>query len=153
MNAESTLSTHYQYVKDADGYSFVSDAGVEYYAYFHRHHEIESCLVYEFGFECRGERPPADMKIRHTIKAILADFWTDNRDVLLFVCESLDGSSSGRMRLFDIWYRNLAAGTGIVKFDFPVVDNFCASLLSYADNPLASNAIMELSELFEAMWE
>lgn len=152
MSAESTYTIPYKVAK-ADGcYSFVSDSGVEYIAYFNRHNEISSCPVWEFGFDCNSpKRPPQDLRVRITIKSILADFWTDHDNAILFVCDSTDNKSHNRMKLFNIWFQQLSAGTGVIKTDFPVVGDFCASLLSYSDNPMLPDAIRELGEIFRLM--
>ena len=91
------------------------------------------------------------MRVRATIKAVLVDFWTNNTEAILFVCDSLDNRAKARMVLFDRWFRELNSGYGVVKFDFPASLGVYASLLSYSSNPNLIAVIKELQELYMAM--
>ena len=91
-----------------------------------------------------------DLRVRETIKHILLDFWNNYDNVILFVCDSSDGRSAARMRLFNKWYYELNTDNSIIKIDF-AVEEILASLLSKRDNCLLPFAEDELKQLFSLM--
>ena len=141
----------YPYTKSIDGqYRFVTDKGIEYIAYFNRV-PIESCVVYNFVFgKSTAGRYGMDPKIRNTILGIISDFWEDYEKVLLFVCDSSDGRSESRMRLFQYWYKILNIDNNVVKIDFSV-DEIKAAILAKKDNCFLDLAQKEIHGLFVLM--
>lgn len=150
---ELKSQNHYQYSKSIDGeYRFVTDKGIEYIAYFNRV-PIESCVVYNFVFaKSISGRFGMDPKIRNTIVNVISDFWEDYDEVILFVCDSSDGRSESRMRLFHYWYRILNIDKDVTKIDFSV-DQINAAILAKKDNCLLYLAQKEIQELFKLMQE
>ena len=141
----------YSYTKSTDGeYRFVTDRGLEYLAYFNRV-PVESCVVYNFVFgKSTTRRCGMDPKIRNTILDIISDFWEDYDEAILFVCDSSDGRSECRMRLFQYWYNILNIDKDVVKIDYSV-DEIKAALLAKKDNCLLDLARKEIHELFVLM--
>lgn len=148
---ELKSQNQYQYTKNIDGeYRFLTDKGIEYIAYFNRV-PIESCIVYNFVFaKSTVGRFGMDSKIRNTIFSIISDFWEDYEEVILFVCDSSDGRSEIRMRLFDYWYRLLKNDNNVTKIDF-LLDKIKVSIMAKEDNPLLDLAKKEIQELFVLM--
>lgn len=93
-----------------------------------------------------------DPKIRNTIVNVISDFWEDYDEVILFVCDSSDGRSESRMRLFHYWYRILNIDKDVTKIDFSV-DQINAAILAKKDNCLLDLAQKEIQELFKLMQE
>ena len=91
-----------------------------------------------------------DPKIRNTILDIISDFWEDYDEAILFVCDSSDGRSECRMRLFHYWYNKLNIDKDVVKIDYSV-DEIKAALLAKKDNCLLELAQKEIQELFVLM--
>lgn len=91
-----------------------------------------------------------DPKVRNTILNIISDFWEDYDEVILFVCDSSDGRSESRMRLFHYWYKILNIDKDVVKIDFSV-DEIRAAILAKKDNCLLELAQKEIQELFVLM--
>ena len=152
MNEGCSSTTPYQVNANKNGYSFVSDSGVKYNAYFNRHTGISQYPVYEFGFECEAEkRPPQDMRIRYTIREIFLDFWKNNLDVILCIYDSSDAKSRFRNRLFKQWFSEIGKDSGVEKYDFQKVENIEASLLYMKNNPFAESVKDEILSLFEIM--
>ena len=143
--------SHYPYSKNIDGeYRFVTDKGVEYIAYFNRV-PIESCVVYNFVFaKSTVGRYGMDPRIRNTILGIISDFWDDYEEVILFVCDSSDGRSECRMRLFHYWYKILNNDNNVTKIDYSV-EQIRAAILAKKDNCLLPLAQKEIQELFVLM--
>lgn len=147
---ESSCITPYQVVKTDKDYSFYTDAGVKYSAYF-REYAMDFYYLYEFGFYRNQEgRFSLDRRIKETIKLILLDFWKNHDNIILFVCDSMDGRSLSRQRLFNRWYSEMGVPYGIVKYDFEV-DILRASVLSYKDNMWLRPTLVELDRLFKLM--
>ena len=143
--------SHYPYSKSIDGeYRFVTDNGVEYIAYFNKV-PIESCVVYNFVFaKSTVGRYGMDPRIRNTILSIISDFWDDYEEVILFVCDSSDGRSECRMRLFHYWYKILNNDNNVTKIDYSV-EQIRAAILAKKDNCLLPLAQKEIQELFVLM--
>lgn len=143
--------SHYPYSKSIDGeYRFVTDKGVEYIAYFNKV-PIESCVVYNFVFaKSTVRRYGMDPRIRNTILSIISDFWDDYEEVILFVCDSSDGRSECRMRLFHYWYKILNNDNNVTKIDYSV-EQIRAAILAKKDNCLLPLAQKEIQELFVLM--
>jgi len=143
--------SHYPYSKSIDGeYRFVTDKGVEYIAYFNKV-PIESCVVYNFVFaKSTVGRYGMDTRIRNTILSIISDFWDDYEEVILFVCDSSDGRSECRMRLFHYWYKILNNDNNVTKIDYSV-EQIRAAILAKKDNCLLPLAQKEIQELFVLM--
>lgn len=148
---ELKSQNQYQYTKNIDGeYRFLTDKGIEYIAYFNRV-PIESCIVYNFVFaKSTVGRFGMGSKIRNTIFSIISDFWEDYEEVILFVCDSSDGRSEIRMRLFDYWYRLLKNDNNVTKIVF-LLDKIKVSIIAKEDNPLLDLAKKEIQELFVLM--
>ena len=143
--------SHYPYSKSIDGeYRFVTDNGIEYLAYFNRV-PIDSCVVYNFVFaKSTAGRYGMDPRIRNTILNIISDFWNDYEEVILFVCDSSDGRSECRMRLFHYWYKILNNDNNVTKIDYSV-EQIKAAILAKKDNCLLDLAQKEIQELFVLM--
>lgn len=84
---------------------------------FHTHHG----LTYEVGFvedytffdentyqffivEKNGNRFLKDVRVKETVWAIVEVFFQENKNVLLYVCDTSDGKQAVRDRLFEIWF-------------------------------------------------
>lgn len=143
--------SHYPYSKSIDGeYRYVTDKGVEYIAYFNKV-PIESCVVYNFVFaKSTVGRYGMDPRIRNPILSIISDFWDDYEEVILFVCDSSDGRSECRMRLFHYWYKILNNDNIVTKIDYSV-EQIRAAILAKKDNCLLPLAQKEIQELFVLM--
>ena len=128
----------------------MTDKGVEYIAYFNKV-PIESCVVYNFVFaKSTVGRYGMDTRIRNTILSIISDFWDDYEEVILFVCDSSDGRSECRMRLFHYWYKILNNDNNVTKIDYSV-EQIRAAILAKKDNCLLPLAQKEIQELFVLM--
>lgn len=97
-----------------DEYSFLTDSGVIYTAYF----IIENAgfNIYSFGFDKNkdGEYVP-DVKIKNTILCLISAFIERNDGAVLYVCDSLDGRALSRRRLFYRWFYEYNDSTLIIE--------------------------------------
>ena len=81
---------------------------------------------------------PADQAIFPTIIAIIADFFTVHKRVILYICDDSDSKELARKRKFDSWYDRLSDPL-FEKCDLPTVatgpDRYFASVLFRRHNP------------------
>ncbi|MFN4146736.1 MAG: DUF6169 family protein [Runella sp.] len=56
-------------------------------------------------------------KIPATILSFLADFFRNQNNVLIYVCESLDGRQLARKKIFDKWFKKYAT-EDLEQYDF-----------------------------------
>lgn len=85
-----------------------------------------------------GRNPPLDKKIPHNIALIFQDFFQENRNVGVYICDSSDDKQAFRFRKFNIWF-NLFKGIAYYKFDATFADKddsvIYTSLIMRLDNP------------------
>ncbi|RNI28297.1 hypothetical protein EFA69_19775 [Rufibacter immobilis] len=111
------MSLHYNLDKQGIGYSFITDKGVRYYAYFEAYQEffteypLIKDLFFTFNFDVadlgENKRRPKDDngRTKATISLLLESFFKEDLDrVLITVCDSSDNMHGGRKRIFDTWY-------------------------------------------------
>jgi hypothetical protein len=119
------LSAPYRYFSSDEGYSFVTDFGVEYRCYFIDYsflieaEDLKSIRIRSFNIEptSRTSHLKLDPKVKETVKEIILDFFRRPEDVLVYICDSVDQRQMGRARKFDSWFRESEINT-IEKYDF-----------------------------------
>lgn len=88
-------------------YGFKTDYGVLYKIEFSDNTLIWQDGAYEFGISNENNVPsPNDEKVKDTVVAIIAEFFTSNPDILLYQCETGDNKQDARGRLFLRWFNN-----------------------------------------------
>ncbi len=83
--------------------------------------------------------PPADALMSATINRIVADFFTINERVVVYICDDSDSKADSRRKLFDRWFGRYKT-TQFVKLDVGLgVDEngtmYAVELISRLDNP------------------
>lgn len=93
-------------VRIEDGsYRFHTDYDIAYIVEFEQEDVFENASAYWFGVVNRSHRPsPNDSKVRATIICIIEEFFRQNPDILLYMCDSADDQQSMRNRLFLRWF-------------------------------------------------
>ena len=62
--------------------------------------------TYQFSIiNGNNKKSPRDPKVRETIIAIVENFFMENQEVMLYICETGDGKQSMRNRLFEYWIK------------------------------------------------
>ena len=81
---------------------------------------------------------PADRSILPTIVAIISDFFTVNKRVILYICDDSDSRELARKRKFDTWFSRFGNHL-FEKHDLPTVadgpERYFASIFFRSDNP------------------
>lgn len=145
------MSNRYSITPLQQGYSFVSDKGVTFYIFLEKSSFSPPYgdFLYDFSFfpivpknQRNREQNGFDPKIRETLVGFIADLLKqDNRNAIVFVCDSADRREFCRKTLFDRWYEHEAKGQ-YEKLDFRLVNtsqsDFTAahiSILTSKENP------------------
>ena len=134
---------------------FQTSYGLKYYFYF-----IESSYhlpdipefknqIYSFSFELIGGdkmgKIPTDIRVEITIIQALRDFFRNHQNVLLFVCDSVDGKHKARNRTFNRWYSKHKT-SDFIKLDGYVFDGYNEifnSIIFKKNHPLKERLIDE----------
>ncbi len=92
-------------------YVFTTDKGIRYSISFSEEYEIGGSMSYQFSIDNIGNSHGSyDKKIKDTIIAIIEDFFIENQDVLLYICDTSDNREAARNRLFLRWFEQYSPG-------------------------------------------
>lgn len=91
--------------KNENFYIFTTDKGIRYSISFSEEYEIGGCMSYQFSIDnIEKSHGSYDKKIKDTIIAIIEDFFIENQDVLLYICDTSDNREAARNRLYLRWF-------------------------------------------------
>ena len=99
------------YEVKAEGKQYVFDTaqGLRYEVRFFEELPIGGCETWQFSFaKANSEPAPEDPYVRFTLFAIIDEFFRENEDVLLYVCDTSDNREAARNRLFIRWFKQSA---------------------------------------------
>ena len=95
----------YQVWEGERGYCFKTDHGIFYTVEFDPEESGLDIIAYWFNLTNNSHKSsPNDVKIRDTVLCIIEEFFRENPDILLYMCESGDGQQAMRARLFLRWF-------------------------------------------------
>ena len=139
----SVLLHPYKYTISEGRYFFITESGIEYFAYFLDLSDYGPDL-YTFSFERVDpsgqdgtQRPTPGKDVLDTICKILSDFFQKKTNAMLFVCDSTDGRAEGRRRLFSRKFESVNDGS-YVKIDRNGTTEYYSvysSIIFRKDNP------------------
>ena len=99
------LSAPYTVVQEGEEYLFRSDSDILYAVSFQAYDAIPGLSAYWFDLSNRSHKAsPNDTKVRETVIAIIEEFFYQNPDILLYMCDTADEQQSMRARLFLRWF-------------------------------------------------
>lgn len=134
---------------DKEEYIFETDADIVYAVNFQPYEVFPGVPAYWFGVTNRsGKASPNDIKLRATIICIIEEFFRENPDILLYMCDTADDQQAMRNRLFLRWFNGYeqqklyAIRTAVVKDEG--VENYIA-LIIQRNHPLFS----EIMDVFD----
>ncbi|MBR5919227.1 MAG: hypothetical protein IKZ83_04965, partial [Prevotella sp.] len=109
MNALDTsrlqLSAPYTVIREGEEYLFRTDYDILYAVSFQTYDAIPGMTAYWFDLSNRSHRAsPNDVKVRETIICIIEEFFYQNPDILLYMCDNADEQQAMRARLFLRWF-------------------------------------------------
>ena len=90
-------------------YVFNTINGIRYEVRFFEEQPIGGCETWQFSFAKANEGSTSeDPYVRFTLFAIIDEFFIENEDVLLYVCDTSDSREAARNRLFIRWFKHSA---------------------------------------------
>lgn len=140
-----------QYATNKSFVIFKTDYDVHYLVGFEYDDSSFDFATYQLVIiNTNNKKSPRDPKVKDTIIAIIEDFFSNNENVLLYICETGDAKHSMRNRLFQYWfsaYFNKAQFTFVsasVKDEEGIINH--AAIILRTDNPNMPYIVSEFSK-------
>lgn len=123
---------------------------------FYQYEEV-SKFIYSFDLSIVGvpNRVPLDPQIGITVAFILKDFFKNEENAIIYVCESLDNRQKARKRKFDEWFQKYK-GTDIIQLNMTAFiegTEILNSLIMHKNNPNFKEILFAFSDLNNNMEE
>lgn len=132
------------------GFSFTTEAGIQYSVHFTEEFAIGGCNTYQFMFsKLTKEHVALDNHIKQTLIVIIEEFFRFNHDVLLYICDTSDNREAFRNRLFARWFRQFAEnGAFVFRSANSEIEGqgFYAAIIVERDNPKLPAIIADFEE-------
>ena len=165
MHKENTLDLSDAYDFNFEGgdnnvYLFETDSNIRYQVkfvpsgYLWESNPFYADYTHEFAFfpieNNTGKNPPLDKKIPPTIALIFKDFFRENKNIVVYICDSSDSKQAVRFRKFNTWF-NFYKGISFLKMDMNIEDKeegtIYTSLIMRADNPYMDKVMIEFKNI------
>jgi hypothetical protein len=117
---------NYTFNSDSGYYSFFTKRQIEYRVAFYEDFTLASCVgndkelgnVYQITIDKISSQPQQfDVLISETIKNIIASFFENIHDALIYICDDNDKKAFQRFSVFDRWYKKSSMTNYITKLD------------------------------------
>ena len=99
------------------------------------------------------KKRPLDKKIPETLRLIFEDFFQNNKNIAIYICDSSDNKQAVRFRKFNDWFV-LLKNRAYVKMDMQIADEkevyIYTSLIMRADNPNSGEIMVEFNKIISA---
>ena len=130
--------------------SFWTDFGVQYLVGFDEDNSSLVMTSYQLVIvNVNNKKSPLDPKVRDTIIAIVEDFFLENNEVILYICETGDGKQSFRDKLFERWVLHYHGTLPVSRYSATVMDegivNF-ATIILRNDHPNYQGVVRDFTE-------
>ena len=146
---------YYVMLSPRGSYIFETDNGIHYTISFEEETSFGGCETYQFVVEKREQvRSAHDPKVELTILAIVNQFFLENLDVLLYMCDDSDGREANRNRLFLTWFRKHAAPDRFtIRTASAVIEGtgFYAAIIAENRNPLLETIIEDFERTAQVL--
>ena len=99
----------YKVSEDGKQLVFETRHGLHYEIRFFEEQPIGGCETWQFSFaKAEDMATPEDPYVRFTLFAVIDEFFTDNDNVMLYICDTSDSREAARNRLFIRWFKHSA---------------------------------------------
>lgn len=151
---------YYVMLSPRGSYIFETDKGIHYTISFEEETSFGGCETYQFVVEKREQvrsahDPKVELtKVELTILAIVNQFFLENLDVLLYMCDDSDGREANRNRLFLTWFRKHAAPDRFtIRTASAVIEGtgFYAAIIVENRNPLLETIIEDFERTAQVL--
>lgn len=94
---------------DGKQYAFETQHGLHYEIRFFEEIPIGGCETWQFSFaKAENVATPEDPYVRFTLFAVIDEFFNENEDVMLYICDTSDNREAARNRIFIRWFKQSA---------------------------------------------
>ena len=128
-----------------DGKQFVFETqyGLHYEIRFFEEEPIGECETWQFSFaKADDTSTPEDPYVRFTLFAVIDEFFAENDNVLLYICDTSDSREAARNRLFIRWFKQSAQPDRFtIRSASAIIEGqgFYAAIIVENKNPLLTN--------------
>lgn len=153
VSAERINKKHCYHVIQVAGdtIEFVTDSGVEYQINFMPDYTLWEEYAYQFVIINKNKKSsPNDSKLKDTLIYIVEDFFENNKNILLYICETGDGKQAARSKLFLRWFASYSRSSEYFFKSTEVIsdeEQDFAAIILRKDNP----DFIEITRDFEEM--
>lgn len=104
LSAENINRTSPYKVEKLNDYAFVfhTHNNVVYYVSFEEDMEIAGLDSYQFNIERKSEKQVYDADVKDSIISIINEFFAQNNDILLYICDTSDGREETRSHIVTV---------------------------------------------------
>lgn len=145
----------YKVVISNGDYDFVTIDGIRYSASFLEDVPLGECETYQFGFRKKDdEHTNYDVNVKLTLLAIINQFFIENENVLLYICDTSDGRESKRNRLFLRWFKEFATPEHFTMRSANAIvegQGFYAAIIVENSNPKLEAIINDFNRTAESL--
>lgn len=137
------------------GFEFQTPQGVCYRIYFVEESPLGGCETMQFMLNKVGDDDSSyDPNVSTITFIIIDEFFTENDDVLLYICDTSDHREAGRNRLFLNWFQKAANPKRfVIRTANAVVENECiyAAIIVQRTNSSLNLILEEFEETAKAL--
>lgn len=145
----------YEVKEIKDGLEFHTPYGVCYRLYFVEELPLGGCETMQFMLNRIGDNDaPYDPNISTITFVIIDEFFTENDDVLLYICDTSDHREAGRNRLFLNWFEKAANPKRfVIRTASATVEDECiyAAIIVQRTNASLQSILDEFDETAQAL--
>ena len=145
----------YKIILNNGDFDFVTESGTRYSVSFLEDVPLGGCDTYQFGFRKREDTHSGyDAHVKDTLIAIIEQFFIENDDVLLYICDTSDGREEKRNRLFVRWFEEFATPERFtMKTANAIVEGqgFYAAIIVENSNPKLEDIVNDFKQTAESL--
>ncbi len=140
----------YKVGRSGKQFVFETQYGLHYEIRFFEEQPIGGCETWQFSFaKAEDTSSPEDPYVRFTLFAIIDEFFAENNDVLLYICDTSDRREAARNRLFIRWFKQSAQPDRFtIRSTSTTIEGqgFYAAIIVENKNPLITNITAEFDQ-------
>lgn len=129
---------------------FETRFGLHYEIRFFEEQPIGGCETWQFSFaKAEDKSAPEDPYVRFTLFAVIDEFFTENNNVMLYICDTSDSREAARNRLFIRWFKQSAQPDRFtIRSASTTIEGqgFYAAIIVENRNPLLTNITADFDQ-------
>ena len=138
-----------------DGFEFLANNGVQYRIYFVEEEPLGGCETMQFMINKVNDVSAAhDQNVSAITFLIIDEFFSENDDVLLYICDTSDHREAGRNRLFLHWFEKAASPNRFtIRTASSEIEGECiyAAIIIENRNPRLQSVLEEFEQTASAL--